>query len=40
MLDKYAVGQDTYCYPGTDVLCKRFGLNPGPQHREQRHLPL
>lgn len=26
MVDKYGVGQDPYCYPGTSVLRNRLGL--------------
>ena len=26
MLDKYGVGQDSYCYPGTSTLINRLGL--------------
>lgn len=29
MVDKYGVGQDPYCYPGTSVLRNRLGLTDG-----------
>ena len=39
MLDKYGVGQDPYCYPGTDVLRNRLGLtDESALHEAERNL--
>ncbi len=36
-LDKYQVGQDPDCYPGTDVLKNRFGLRDDKDLNEVEH---
>ncbi|SDJ01470.1 cell filamentation protein [Pseudomonas flavescens] len=39
MLDNYGVGQDPYCYPGTDVLRNRLGLtDDSALHEAERSL--
>lgn len=39
MLDKYGVGQDPYCYPGTDVLRNCLGLtDDSALHEAERNL--
>lgn len=39
MLDKYGVGQDPYCYPGTVVLRNRLGLtDDSALHEAERSL--
>lgn len=36
-LDKYGVGQDPYCYPGTDSLKNRFDLRDAQDLSEVEH---
>ena len=39
MLDKYGVGQDPYCYPGSSVLCNRLDLlDETSLHEAEREL--